>query len=59
MNIKLPTKKGKPNTNPEAAYQQIVVIGANGSGKTRIRTVTLNEILRFVIYQIKKPFTLL
>jgi ABC-type dipeptide/oligopeptide/nickel transport system ATPase subunit len=35
MKINLPTKKGNPNTNPELDFEQLVVIGANGSGKTR------------------------
>lgn len=35
MKINLPTKKGTPNTNPELDFEQLVVIGANGSGKTR------------------------
>ena len=38
MNIQLPTKKGEPNTNPDIDFQQLVVIGANGSGKTRFGT---------------------
>ncbi|HSV75782.1 MAG TPA: DUF4435 domain-containing protein [Bacteroidales bacterium] len=35
MEIQLPTKKGQPNTNPTVEINQLVVIGANGSGKTR------------------------
>ena len=35
MKINLPTKKGTPNTNPELEFDQLVIIGANGSGKTR------------------------
>lgn len=35
MKITLPTKKGNPNSNPELEFEQIVLIGANGSGKTR------------------------
>jgi len=35
MKITLPTKKGISNINPEIEFNQIVVIGANGSGKTR------------------------
>ncbi|WP_144606459.1 DUF4435 domain-containing protein [Algoriphagus algorifonticola] len=35
MKITLPPKKGTPNTNPEIEFDQLVVIGANGSGKTR------------------------
>lgn len=35
MKITLPNKKGNPNTNPEIEFEQIVVVGANGSGKTR------------------------
>lgn len=38
MNIQLPTKKGQPNTNPEIEFNQLVVIGANGAGKTRFGT---------------------
>lgn len=38
MKIKLPTKKGQPNNNPEVDFNQLVVIGANGSGKTRFGT---------------------
>ena len=36
MKIQLPTKKGQPNTDPEVEFQQLVVIGSNGSGKTRL-----------------------
>lgn len=35
MKINLPTKKGTPNTNPEIEFEQLVIIGANGAGKTR------------------------
>jgi hypothetical protein len=35
MKIILPTKKGNPNTNPELEFEQLVIVGANGSGKTR------------------------
>ena len=35
MNITLPTKKGEPNTNPNIELNQLVVVGANGAGKTR------------------------
>lgn len=35
MNIQLPTKKGQPSSNPTIGFSQLVVIGANGSGKTR------------------------
>ncbi|MEZ4808899.1 MAG: AAA family ATPase [Allomuricauda sp.] len=35
MKINLPTKKGDPNTSPEVEFNHLVVIGANGSGKTR------------------------
>jgi ABC-type dipeptide/oligopeptide/nickel transport system ATPase component len=35
MKIQLPTKLGNPNTNPELEFEQLVVVGANGSGKTR------------------------
>ena len=35
MKIKLPIKKGSPNTKPEIDFEKLVIIGANGSGKTR------------------------
>lgn len=35
MNIELPTKKGSPNENPTIEFNQLVIVGANGSGKTR------------------------
>lgn len=35
MNIQLPTKKGQPNTTPTIDFEQLVVVGANGAGKTR------------------------
>ncbi|WP_052503430.1 hypothetical protein [Lacinutrix sp. Hel_I_90] len=35
MRITLPTKKGLANTNPEIDFEQLVIVGANGSGKTR------------------------
>lgn len=35
MKIKLPTKKGNPDINPDVEFCQLVVVGANGSGKTR------------------------
>ncbi len=35
MKITLPTKKGTPDTNPEVEFEQLVVVGANGAGKTR------------------------
>jgi len=35
MKIQLPTKLGNPNINPELEFKQLVVVGANGSGKTR------------------------
>jgi ABC-type lipoprotein export system ATPase subunit len=35
MEIQLPTKKGNPNTAPIINFEQLVVVGANGSGKTR------------------------
>ncbi|RTY78577.1 DUF4435 domain-containing protein [Flavobacterium sp. LS1P28] len=35
MKIQLPLKKGTPNTQPEIEFEQLVIIGANGSGKTR------------------------
>jgi ABC-type cobalamin/Fe3+-siderophores transport system ATPase subunit len=36
MNIQLPTKKGTPNTNPTIDFEQLVIVGANGAGKTRL-----------------------
>lgn len=36
MNIQLPTKKGHPNTTPTIDFEQLVIIGANGAGKTRM-----------------------
>ena len=38
MNILLPTKKGQPNSSPTIEFEQLVVVGANGSGKTRFGT---------------------
>lgn len=35
MNIQLPTKKGQPNTNLTVDIGQLVIVGANGAGKTR------------------------
>jgi hypothetical protein len=35
MNVKLPNKKGNPNTAPDIDFEQLVIVGANGSGKTR------------------------
>jgi ABC-type branched-subunit amino acid transport system ATPase component len=35
MKITLPTKKGTPNTDPVVVFEQLVIIGANGAGKTR------------------------
>jgi hypothetical protein len=35
MKIDLPTKKGTSNTNPNIDFEQLVIVGANGSGKTR------------------------
>lgn len=35
MRIQLPTRKGNLNTNPEIEFEQLVIVGANGSGKTR------------------------
>lgn len=35
MNIQLPNKKGTPNSTPNIDFGQLVVVGANGSGKTR------------------------
>lgn len=35
MNIQLPTKKGQPNTTPTIDFEQLVIVGANGAGKTR------------------------
>jgi ABC-type cobalamin/Fe3+-siderophores transport system ATPase subunit len=36
MNIQLPSKKGTPNANPTIDFDQLVIIGANGAGKTRL-----------------------
>ncbi|NJO87895.1 MAG: DUF4435 domain-containing protein [Chloroflexia bacterium] len=35
MKVILPTKKGTPNTDPEIEFEQLVIVGANGAGKTR------------------------
>ena len=35
MKIKLPPKKNAEEKNPELEFDQLVIIGANGSGKTR------------------------
>lgn len=35
MNITLPLKKGNPNSEPQLDLIKLVVVGANGSGKTR------------------------
>lgn len=35
MKIQLPTKKGLPSYSPTIDFNQLVVVGANGSGKTR------------------------
>ena len=35
MKINLPNKKGAEINNPEIEFDQLVIIGANGSGKTR------------------------
>ena len=35
ISIQLPTKSGDSNINPELEFEQLVIIGANGSGKTR------------------------
>jgi hypothetical protein len=35
MNINLPTKKGNPNSTPIIDFNQLVIVGANGAGKTR------------------------
>ncbi|WP_245707104.1 hypothetical protein [Epilithonimonas hungarica] len=35
MNIRLPIKKGQPNTIPTIDFEQLVIVGANGAGKTR------------------------
>jgi len=35
MIITLPSKKGTPNTQPTIEFEQLVIVGANGSGKTR------------------------
>jgi len=43
MKINLPNKKGTPNTTPEIETNVLVVIGANGSGKTRFGTEIENK----------------
>lgn len=48
MKITLPPKKGNPNTNPEIEFDQLVVIGANGSGKTRFGSHIEEKYLRNV-----------
>jgi ABC-type dipeptide/oligopeptide/nickel transport system ATPase component len=48
MKITLPTKKGNPNTNPEIEFEQLVVVGANGSGKTRFGSHIEEKYLRNV-----------
>jgi hypothetical protein len=35
MKVNLPTKKGITNSDPEIEFEQMVIVGANGSGKTR------------------------
>lgn len=35
MNVQLPIKKGQPNTTPNIDFEQLVIVGANGAGKTR------------------------
>lgn len=35
MRINLPTKKGTPNNTPVIEFEQLVIVGANGAGKTR------------------------
>lgn len=35
MKIQLPNKKGTPNSTPNIEFEQLVIVGANGSGKTR------------------------
>ncbi|MBK6363989.1 MAG: AAA family ATPase [Saprospiraceae bacterium] len=35
MNIELPTKNGHPNTRPNIDFEQLVIVGSNGAGKTR------------------------
>lgn len=35
IKIELPTKKAESNINPEIEFEQLVIVGANGSGKTR------------------------
>ncbi len=35
MNIQLPTKKGQSDPAPSIEFNQLVIIGANGAGKTR------------------------
>jgi ABC-type dipeptide/oligopeptide/nickel transport system ATPase component len=38
MNIQLPPKVGEPHTSPLLEFNQIVIVGSNGSGKTRFGT---------------------
>jgi hypothetical protein len=45
MNIQLPTKKGQPNTNPTIDFEQLVIVGANGAGKTRFGSDIENRYL--------------
>lgn len=35
MNIALPKKRGNPTTNPQLDFKKLIVVGANGAGKTR------------------------
>lgn len=45
MNIQLPTKKGQPNTKPNIDFEQLVIVGANGAGKTRFGSDIENRYL--------------
>lgn len=45
MNIQLPTKKGQPNTKPTIDFEQLVIVGANGAGKTRFGSDIENRYL--------------
>lgn len=45
MNIQLPTKKGQPNTKPTIDFEQLVIVGANGAGKTRFGSDVENRYL--------------
>ncbi|HLT53333.1 MAG TPA: DUF4435 domain-containing protein [Flavobacteriaceae bacterium] len=45
MNVQLPTKKGQPNTKPNIDFEQLVIVGANGAGKTRFGSDIENRYL--------------